>query len=108
MPDFPLGKNGEKGTLCKSRTVPAAVSSASFYNKSLTKPREDVKIWSKSEDLPMSMYHNRFRAKDGVNEESVKSLRGNINKVRLNVRFIGHESMFVFCFVLFVRIWKDA
>jgi hypothetical protein len=38
---------------CDSSTVPAAVCSASFYNKSLTNPREDVKIWSESEDLPL-------------------------------------------------------
>jgi hypothetical protein len=38
---------------CNSSTVPAAVSSARFYKKSLTNPREDVKIWSESEDLPL-------------------------------------------------------
>ena len=38
---------------CNSSTVPAAVSSVRFYNKSLTNPREDVKIWSESEDLPL-------------------------------------------------------
>ena len=38
---------------CESSTVPAAVSSVRFYNKSLTNPREDVKIRSESEDLPL-------------------------------------------------------
>ena len=38
---------------CESSTVPAAVCSVRFYNKSLTNPREDVKIRSESEDLPL-------------------------------------------------------
>jgi hypothetical protein len=48
---------------CESSTVPAAVSSARFYKKSLTKNREDVKIWSKSEDLPLAFYNQNFRVK---------------------------------------------